>query len=124
MKALIIVVLIANGLASAAIGFLMLQNAPGSLLDLGIASEIVARGTFFGLGLSVLSSSAFSFLAAYWCTSHPHPGRLLAAVTGVVLMVTAVGLFVIADVKTPLLTDGLRGLVVLAVAVLYHPRHH
>ena len=124
MKALNIVVLTLNGLITAAIGFVMVQNAPGQLMELGLTTEPVVRGTFFALGLTVLFSSGFSFLAAYWCFNHPHMGRLLSALIGGVLLVGAVALFVIADVRIVLLTDGIRGLVVLAVAMLYHPRHH
>ena len=124
MKALNIVVLTLNGLFTAAIGFVMVQNAPGQLMELGLTTEPVVRGTFFALGLTVLFSSGFSFLAAYWCFNHPHMGRLLSALIGGVLLVGAVALFVIADVRIVLLTDGIRGLVVLAVAMPYHPRHH
>ena len=124
MKVLNILVLTINGLITAGIGFLMIQNAPGQLMELGLTADAVARGTFFALGLTVLFSSGFSFLAAYWCFNHPHMGRLLSALIGGVLLAGAVALFVMADVRIVLLTDGVRGLIVLAAAMLYHPRHH
>jgi len=89
-----------------------------------LTSEPAIRGTFFALGLTVLFFSAFSYLAAYRCTVHANMGRLLAALIGGTLLATAVALFVMADVRITLLTDGLQGLVVLAAAFVYHPRHH
>ena len=71
------------------------------------------------LGTPIVTSSLFTFLAAYWVlTDHPG-GRGVAMVSGLMLVIIGISIYFIAGITQLLFIDSFRGIIVMTLSYLY-----
>ena len=121
IKWILLFVLIVSGLITVATGATVVLDIYGFAARFGIELIVppetaVAIST---LGTPIVTSSLFTFLAAYWIfTDHPG-GRGVAMVSGLMLVIIGISIYFIAGITQLLFIDSVRGLIVMTLSYLY-----
>ena len=120
-KWILVFVLIISGLITVATGTTVVLDIYAFAARFGIELNVppetaVAIST---LGTPIVTSSLFTFLAAYWVlTDHPG-GRGVAMVSGLMLVIIGISIYFIAGITQLLFIDSFRGLIVMTLSYLY-----
>ena len=121
IKWILLFTLIVSGLITIATGATVVLDIYGFAARFGIELNVppetaVAIST---LGTPIVTSSLFTFLAAYWVlTDHPG-GRGVAMVSGLMLVIIGISIYFIAGITQLLFIDSFRGLIVMTLSYLY-----